>query len=93
MSDTELKYFKDSWKPDYSKFKYSGWALLDKIKDTDMILDIGCGYNLFKEKLGDRVWGIDPANDNADQKISWEDYQPLEISGRPRFNVLSLIHI
>ena len=50
MSDTELKYFKDSWKPDYSKFKYSGWALLDKIKDTDMILDIGCGYNLFKEK-------------------------------------------
>ena len=49
MSDTELKYFKDSWKPDYSKFKYSGWALLDKIKDTDMILDIGCGYNLFKE--------------------------------------------
>ena len=46
----ELKYFKDSWKPDYSKFKYSGWALLDKIKDTAMILDIGCGYNLFKEK-------------------------------------------
>lgn len=91
MSDTELKYFKDSWKPDYSKFKYSGWALLDKIKDTDMILDIGCGYNLFKEKLGDRVWGIDPANDNADQKISWEDYQPFEISGRPRFNVYLIL--
>ena len=33
MNETELKYFRDSWKPDYSKFNYSGWALLDKIKD------------------------------------------------------------
>ena len=35
MNETELKYFKDSWKPDYSKFNYSGWALLDKIKEDD----------------------------------------------------------
>ena len=62
MNETELKYFRDSWQPDYSKFNYSGWALLDKIKDTDMVLDIGCGYNLFKEKLGDRLWGIDPVS-------------------------------
>ena len=74
MNETELKYFKDSWQPDYSKFKYSGWALLDKIKDTDIVLDIGCGYNLFKEKLGDRLWGIDPANDKADEVVSWEKF-------------------
>ena len=43
MNEIELKYFRDNWKPDYSKFNYSGWALLDKIKDTDMVLDIGCG--------------------------------------------------
>ena len=65
MNEMELKYFRDSWKPDYSKFQYSGWALLDKIKDTDSVLDIGCGYHLFKEKLGDRVWGIDPSNEKA----------------------------
>ena len=74
MNEIELKYFRDNWKPDYSKFNYSGWDLLDKIKDTDMVLDIGCGYNLFKEKLGDRLWGIDPANDKADEVVSWEKF-------------------
>ncbi len=74
MNNIEMKYFKDSWKPDYSKFKYSGWALLDKINDNDKVLDIGCGYNLFKEKLGDRVWGIDPANDKADEQVSFEQF-------------------
>ena len=78
----ETRYFRDSWKPDYSKFKYSGWALLDKVKETDQILDIGCGYNLFKEKFGDRLYGIDPANDKADEVVSWEDYKPHK-----KFNV------
>ena len=41
-----------------------------------MVLDIGCGYNLYKEKLGDRLWGIDVVNKKADQVISWEDYKP-----------------
>lgn len=76
MNDKELKYFRDSWHPNYDKFKYSGWSLLDKISDRDIVLDIGCGYNLFKEKLGDRIYGIDPANDKADKVIAWEDYKP-----------------
>jgi hypothetical protein len=82
MNEMETSYFRDNWKPNYSKFKYSGWALLDKINKTDQILDIGCGYNLFKEKLGDRLYGIDPANDNADEVVSWEDYEPHK-----KFNV------
>ena len=73
-NEETLKYFANSWKPDYSKFNYSGWALLDKIKEHDIVLDIGCGYNLFKEKLGDRLWGIDPANDKADEVVSWEKF-------------------
>ena len=76
MNETELKYFRDSWTPDYSKFKLTGWALLDKIKDDDVVLDIGCGFNLFKQKLGHRLWGIDPANKNADEMISWQNYIP-----------------
>ena len=86
MNEIELKYFKDNWKPDYSKFKYSGWALLDKIKKDDEVLDIGCGYNLFKEKLGDRLWGIDPANDKADEVVSWEKF----VSHKP-FNVYFIL--
>ena len=86
MNKDFLKYFADSWKPDYSKFKYSGWELLDKIKKDDIVLDIGCGYNLFKEKLGDRLWGIDPANNKADQIIAWEDYVPHK-----KFNVFFIL--
>ena len=86
MNKYFLKYFADKWQPDYTKFKYSGWALLDKIKEDDQILDIGCGYNLFKEKLGNRLWGIDPANDKADQVIAWEDYKPHK-----EFNVFFIL--
>ena len=78
MNEVETKYFKDEWKPDYSKFHYSGWRLLQEFRPKDRILDIGCGYNLFKEKLGDRVYGIDPANDRADEVVSWEDYEPKQ---------------
>ena len=76
MNPDFLKYFADNWQPDYTKFKYSGWALLDKIKEDDQILDIGCGYNLFKKHFGNRLYGIDPANNKADQVIAWEDYTP-----------------
>ena len=86
MNETELKYFKSNWQPDYTKFKYSGWALLDKIKEDDQILDIGCGYNLFKKHFGNRLYGIDPANNKADQVIAWEDYKPHK-----EFNVFFIL--
>ena len=37
MTPDFLKYFADSWQPDYTKFKYSGWALLDKIKKVPLL--------------------------------------------------------
>ncbi len=82
MNQQELEYFSNHWQPRYDNKKYSGWALLDKFKTEDSILDIGCGHNLFKDKLGDQVYGIDPAFDHADEKVSWEDYQP-----KRKFNV------
>ena len=39
MNEVETAYFKDSWKPDYSKFEYSGWQLLEQFKPNDQILD------------------------------------------------------
>lgn len=72
--NTLNNYFENSWKPNYDKFKYSGWALLDKIDKNKTILDVGCGYNLFKEHFGNNLYGIDPANDEADERISIEDF-------------------
>ena len=69
------EHFRNNWKPDYSKFKHSGWKLLDEIDKNEHILDIGCGYNLFKEHFPN-LYGIDPYNDKADEEIKFEDYQP-----------------
>ena len=82
MNQQETQYFAKHWQMNWDNKKYSGWALLDKLKETDQILDIGCGKNPLKEKLGDRVYGIDPAFDQADEKITWEDYTPHK-----KFNV------
>lgn len=68
-----LNYFADSWQPNYDKFKYSGWALLDVIPKDAKILDVGCGYNLFKEHFPN-LYGIDPANKCADEIISIEEF-------------------
>lgn len=68
-------YFRNNWKPNYDKFKYSGWQLLSKIDKDAHILDIGCGFNLFKPHFPN-LYGIDPCNSNADQEIAFEDYIP-----------------
>jgi len=73
MDKTTINYFEKSWKPNYNKFKYSGWALLDEIEKDATILDIGCGYNLFKEHFPN-LYGIDPANEAADEVVSIEDF-------------------
>ena len=74
MTDIDY-YFRYNWKPDYDKFDLTGWKLLDKIDKNAHILDIGCGYNLFKEHFPN-LYGIDPYNDKADEEIKFEDYQP-----------------
>ena len=68
-------YFRYNWKPNYDKFKYSGWQLLDKIDKDAHILDIGCGFNLLKPHFPN-LYGIDPCNSDADQEIAFEDYTP-----------------
>jgi SAM-dependent methyltransferase len=68
-------YFENIWAPNTDQYKYSGWALLDKIKEDESILDVGCGYNLFKPHFGDRLIGIDPYNDAADFRVSIEEFE------------------
>lgn len=68
-------YFENVWRPNLEQYKYSGWSILDQIKASDSVLDIGCGYNLLKPSLGNRLVGIDPYNNNADIRISIEDFK------------------
>lgn len=76
MQKTLNKYFTESWKPDYSKFKYSGFEILKHIRNNDSVLDVGCGYNLFKPYLGHRLIGIDPAMvEGPDQHCTIEEFK------------------
>lgn len=68
-------YFSKVWSGKMDQYQYSGWALLDKIQPGELVLDVGCGDNLFKDKLTN-VLGIDPANSNADQQVTIENFIP-----------------
>jgi hypothetical protein len=67
------QYFGSEWSGNISNQKFSGLALIDKILPGEKVIDIGCGYNFFRGKIPHLV-GIDPANDEADIKVSIEDF-------------------
>ena len=70
------KYFSKVWEPSpIGEWEYSGIQIIDKIKPHETVIDVGCGYNLFKDKIKNLL-GIDPANDEADIKISLEHFLP-----------------
>jgi SAM-dependent methyltransferase len=69
------KYFGNNWNPNYDHYKYSGWALLDKVEPEEEVLDIGCGFNLFKDAFGNRLHGIDPANTKADELVGIMEFE------------------
>jgi cyclopropane fatty-acyl-phospholipid synthase-like methyltransferase len=48
---------------------------LESMPDAQ-VLDIGCGANDFKKLLGDRVYGIDPYHDAADEKVGIMQFKP-----------------
>jgi len=61
--------------PNYDKYTYSGWKLLEEFDNDAHILDIGCGWNLFKPYCKN-LYGIDPYNKEADEMVRFEDYIP-----------------
>ena len=70
------KYFSKYWQNDMKKWKYSGVQLIDEVNSLRprAVLDVGCGYNEFKNKI-DNLIGIDPYNDKADIQVRTLDYQ------------------
>lgn len=67
-------YFRAEWTPRTDIYKWSGWRLTSIVPPNVKVLDVGCGYNLFKPFFGDRLLGIDPYNKAADLEVSLEDF-------------------
>ena len=67
------KYFSQVWQPSTDKYLYSGYNLVNKIKDDEWVLDVGCGHNEFKCMIKNVV-GIDPCCSQADIVTTIEDY-------------------
>jgi len=66
-------YFSQFWNSKIDQYKYSGWALVEKIRPEEIVLDVGCGSNPFKERIANLI-GIDPAFGQADYQTTIEDF-------------------
>jgi hypothetical protein len=71
------EYFSSEWYGNMDQYQYSGWALIDQVKPGESVIDIGCGYNLFKGKIPNLI-GVDPAISAADFKVTLEDFRTDE---------------
>lgn len=71
------EYFSTTWlEGDRSldQYTYSGWALIDKVKSGERVLDVGCGTNPFKGKIP-LLYGIDITDIGSDEQVSIEDFE------------------
>jgi hypothetical protein len=62
----------------HEKFEFSGFTLLKKIPTDAKILDVGCGYNIFKPYFPNLV-GIDPVTTQADLQITLEEFNTTDL--------------
>lgn len=68
------EYFSKKWISNLDQYLYSGWELINKVKEDEWVLDVGCGTNPFKGKIKNLI-GIDPAFDEADYKITIDKFK------------------
>jgi cyclopropane fatty-acyl-phospholipid synthase-like methyltransferase len=70
-------YFNTIWRHrnrNFDQYEFTGWALVDKIKPNERVLDVGCGDNPFKGLIPNLV-GIDPAFPEADVNCTIEEFE------------------
>jgi hypothetical protein len=70
-------YFATTWRSNLDQYKYSGFALIDKIQPEEIVIDVGCGFNEFRDHIPNLI-GIDPANPMADYRLGIEGFQTAE---------------
>ena len=86
MNQDELnEYFSTKWHSVIDQYTHSGWAIVDKIQSNELVLDVGCGTNLFKSRILNLV-GVDPAFDSADIKVPIEHFA-ADTANHSRFDV------
>lgn len=68
-------YFSNYWTPRTHEHYLTGIELAKKIAPGETVLDVGCGTNYFKAILGERVYGIDPVFEEADEKTTIEEFR------------------
>lgn len=59
----------------------TGKALKERLlkMNPNRVLDVGCGDNEWKKVLGGSLWGIDPYNDQADEKVGIMEFGKVDI--------------
>lgn len=64
------RFFGQIWKPHTEDYSYTGWQLVEEVNSLKpkKVLDVGCGYNQFKERIPNLI-GIDPYNNCADYQV------------------------
>jgi len=83
VDQLDIKYstmfFGEIWKPHTENYNYTGWALVDEVKKLNpkAVLDVGCGYNQFKERIPNLI-GIDPYNNMSDYQVDILEYANCE---------------
>jgi hypothetical protein len=78
MNQDELNfYFKNIWPGGVQNFRKTGLSIADNINPEESVLDVGCGRNLFKDKIKNLI-GIDPAFEEADYQTTIEDFRTNE---------------
>ena len=67
-------YFRHHWQPSVDAYKFSAYETIAKqILPSEWLIDVGCGANPFKSLVQHCV-GIDPARDEADFRVTIEDF-------------------
>lgn len=76
-----IDYFTNHWpqsrKVGLDKFHWTGWRLIDEIKEGERVLDVGCGSNPFRGHIP-LLTGIDITDIGSDIQVDIEDYKPKE---------------
>jgi hypothetical protein len=67
-------YFANHWNGGGDKWSITNVKnISSKIRDSECVLDVGCGYNPFKDKLLN-LYAFDPAINCGDEMCSLEDF-------------------
>jgi len=69
------EFFGQVWKPRTASYTWTGYKIAEEINKCNPknVLDVGCGYNQFKELIPN-LTGLDPYNNNADIMLDIADY-------------------